>query len=90
MKTVPLLFSMDGAAYWIGGFTAVHIVTAAIFMVKLGWIARSGIIAGLVLLLYANSVILKERTPDAALRVLPCFHAAMVLYASGIVLGALV
>ena len=42
MKTVPLLFSMDGAAYWIAGFTAVHIVTAAIFMVKLGWIARCG------------------------------------------------
>jgi len=89
-RPVPLLTSLDGAAYWIAGFTAVHIVTAAIFMARPGWIARAGIIAGLVLILYANSVILKERTPDAALRVLPCFHAAMVLYAGGIVLGALV
>jgi len=58
----------DDAAYWIAGFTAVHIVTAAIFMARLRWIARAGIIAGRVLILYANSVILKERTPDAAIK----------------------
>ncbi len=93
MKTIPVIFSMQGTAYWIAGFTAVHMVTALLFMTKLGWIARAGIIAGLILLLYANVVILNHRpeepAPDAALRVLPCFHVAMVLYAAGIALGAI-
>jgi 4-hydroxybenzoate polyprenyltransferase len=89
MNTIPTLYGMNGTAYWIAGFTAVHVVTAVIFMTRLGWISRIGICAGLLLLLYANAVILKDRSPDAALRVLPCFHVAMVLYAVGIGVGAL-
>lgn len=89
MNTIPTLFSMNGTAYWIAGFTAVHAVTALLFMTRLGWIARIGIIAGLALLVYANAVILKEKTPDATLKVLPCFHVAMILYAVGIAAGAL-
>lgn len=89
MNTIPTLFSINGTAYWIAGFTAVHVVTAIIFMTRLGWIARIGICAGLILLLYANAMILKDRSPDTALKVLPCFHVAMVLYALGIAAGAL-
>jgi len=90
MNTIPTMYSMNGTAYWIAGFTAVHILTAIIFMTQLGWIARIGICAGLILLLYANAMILKDRTPGTALKVLPCFHIAMLLYAVGIVMGALV
>ncbi|PKL58158.1 MAG: prenyltransferase [Methanomicrobiales archaeon HGW-Methanomicrobiales-5] len=88
MKTIPILFGMNGTAYWIAGFTAVHITTAMIFMTRLNWIARAGILAGLILVLYANTVIMREKTPDATLKVLPCFHVAMVLYAVGIGAGA--
>ena len=56
------------------------------------WIARAGIVAGLCLMVYASAVILKHRgdetLPDTTLRVLPCFHVAMVFYAAGIALGA--
>ncbi len=90
MNTIPTMYSMNGTAYWISGFTAVHILTAIIFMTRLGWIARIGICAGLILLLYANAMILKDRSPGTALKVLPCFHIAMVLYAMGIAVGALV
>ncbi len=89
MKSIPVIFSNAGTAYWIAGFSVIHIVTAGLFMTALGWIARAGIIAGLVLLLYANTVILREKSPDAALKVLPCFHVAMVLYAAGICGGAI-
>ncbi|MEI7649469.1 MAG: UbiA family prenyltransferase, partial [Methanomicrobiales archaeon] len=89
MNTIPTMYSMNGTAYWISGFTAVHILTAIIFMTRLGWIARIGICAGLILLLYANAMILKDRSPGTALKVLPCFHIAMVLYAMGIAVGAL-
>lgn len=89
MNTIPTMFSMNGTAYWIAGFTAVHMVTAVIFMTRLGWISQIGICAGLMLLLYANAMILKDRSPDTALKVLPFFHVAMVLYAVGIAAGAL-
>ena len=88
MNTIPILFSTNSTAYWIAGFTAVHVLTALIFMTRLDWIARTGICAGLLLLLYANWIILKEKSPDAALKVLPCFHVAMLLYAGGIAAGA--
>jgi 4-hydroxybenzoate polyprenyltransferase len=90
MKSVPVLYGTGGTISWIAVFTAVHIVTALMFMTKLGWTARIGILAGLVLLAYANVVILKEKTPDATLKVLPCFHVAMVLYAVGIGAGAFI
>jgi 4-hydroxybenzoate polyprenyltransferase len=93
MKTIPVIFGQPGTAYWIAGFTAAHIVAACFFMTKLGWIARAGIVAGLVLMVYASVVILQHRdeheAPDTALRVLPCFHVAMIFYAAGIALGAL-
>lgn len=89
MKSIPVIFSIDGTAYWIAGSTAVHVVTALLFMTVLGWVAIAGIAAGLVLLLYANAVILRDKSPDAALKVLPCFHIAMVLYTLGIGAGAL-
>jgi hypothetical protein len=58
---------------------------AFLFMTRLGLPARFGILAGLCLLIVANVVILKNKTPDAALRVLPLFHVAMVIYTVGII-----
>lgn len=93
MKSIPVLFSEEGTTYWIAGFTAIHVLTAFLFMTKLGWVARAGILGGLILLIYANILVLKHRkdpaAPDVTLRVLPYFHVAMVLYATGIGVGAL-
>jgi 4-hydroxybenzoate polyprenyltransferase len=93
MKTIPVIFGQTGTAYWIAGFTAVNTVAACFFMERLGWIARAGIIAGLFLMLYASAIIVKHRDeeslPDTTLRVLPCFHVAMIFSAAGIALGAL-
>jgi hypothetical protein len=57
---------------------------ASLFITRLGLVAQAGICAGLLLLVIANIVILKYKTADAALKVLPLFHVAMVLYAGGI------
>ena len=88
MKSVTVLYGERGTAYWIAFFTAVHIAMAFLFMTGLGWTARAGILAGLALVLYATVAILREKSPDTALAVLPCFHAAMALYALGIGAGA--
>jgi 4-hydroxybenzoate polyprenyltransferase len=88
LSTIPMAYDIPRTAYWIAGFTVIHAMMAFVFMTQLGWIARCGIIAGLCLLVIANVVILKNKTPDATLKVLPLFHVAMVLYAAGIVAGA--
>ena len=61
---------------------------AFLFMTRLGWIGRAGIIAGLFLLVIANVVILKNKTPEAGLKVLPLFHITMLLYAGSIALDS--
>jgi 4-hydroxybenzoate polyprenyltransferase len=89
MSTIPILFDIPRTTIWILGCTIIHVMMAFLFMTRLGLPARIGIIAGLCLLIIANIVILKNKTSDAALRVLPLFHVAMILYAGGIVAAAL-
>lgn len=89
MNTIPILYGMNGTVYWIAGFTAVHVAAAVLFMTRLGWISRVGIIIGLILVVMADAAILKNNTPDVALRALPLFHIAMVIYAVSIGLNAL-
>jgi 4-hydroxybenzoate polyprenyltransferase len=89
LRTIPTIYDTERTRYWIAGFTVIHAMMAFLFITRLGLIAQAGICAGLVLLVIANIVILKYRTPEAALKALPLFHAAMVLYAGGICAGAL-
>ncbi|WP_067048828.1 UbiA family prenyltransferase [Methanofollis ethanolicus] len=88
MRTVPLLYGTRAGVLWVAGFTAVHGLTALLFAGVLGTVARGGLLLGFLLLVVANLVILRDRTPEAAMRVLPLCHLAMVVYAAGMVLGA--
>jgi 4-hydroxybenzoate polyprenyltransferase len=88
MYSVAVLYGTSGSAFWSAGFSAVHACTALLFMSVLGWIARTGLIAGLGLLLIANLVVLRDRNPAAGLRVLPLFHITMLVYAVSILLDA--
>lgn len=88
MSTIPMVYDIPRTAYWIAGFTIIHAMMAFLFMTRLGLPARIGIIGGLCLIIIANIVILKNKTPAAALRVLPLFHIAMILYAGGIAAGS--
>jgi len=89
LRTVPTIYDAERTRIWIAGFTVIHIMMAFLFISRLGTIARLGIVAGLALLIAANIIILRHRTPEGALKALPLFHVAMVLYAGGICAGAL-
>lgn len=89
LRTIPTIYDAERTLYWIAGFTLIHAMMAVLFNTRLGLIAQAGVFGGLGLLVLANLVILKYRTADAALHVLPLFHGAMVLYAGGICAGAL-
>jgi 4-hydroxybenzoate polyprenyltransferase len=88
LRTIPTIYDAERTCYWIAGFTVIHAMMAYFFITRLGPVAQAGIYAGLLLLVIANIVILRYRTADAALKVLPLFHVAMVLYAGGIALSA--
>jgi len=88
MSTIPILFDIPRTTYWILGFTIIHAMMAFLFMTRLGWIGRAGLLIGLIILMAANGVILKNRTPEAALKMLPLFHITMLLYAGSISLDS--
>ena len=88
MQTIPTLFGLDGTILWIAGFTLLHAVTALLFAATLGPIARAGILTGLLLLAAANLAIMKGKTPEAGLKVLPLFHVTMLVYAVSIAIDA--
>jgi 4-hydroxybenzoate polyprenyltransferase len=90
MNTVTTLYGFDGTVYWIAGFTALHGVTALLFLSRLGWIARTGILIGLFLLFLANVTLLRTRTSDTGLTLLPLFHITMLLYAGAIALDSVI
>ncbi|MGB9176588.1 MAG: UbiA family prenyltransferase [Methanoregula sp.] len=90
LRTIPTIYDAELTCYWIAGFTVIHAMMASLFITRLGPVAQAGICAGLLLLVIANIVILKYKTADAALKVLPLFHVAMVLYAGGICAGAFI
>jgi 4-hydroxybenzoate polyprenyltransferase len=90
LRTIPVLYGINGTVYWIGGFSLLSIITALVFFPYVGTVARMGIIAGLILLCLANILIVRGRDPDSAMKALPLFHAAMVVYAGAILLDALI
>jgi 4-hydroxybenzoate polyprenyltransferase len=88
LSTLPMLYDIPRTTYWIFGFTVIHAMMAFLFMTRLGWIGRAGVLIGLIILLVANGVILKNRTPEAGLKMLPLFHIAMLIYAVSISLDS--
>ncbi|MCX6671973.1 MAG: UbiA family prenyltransferase [Euryarchaeota archaeon] len=88
MKTVTVLYGIQGTSWWILFFTCVHIITAIVFAVYLGWYVLIGFAIGFILLMLANRTILKQKTPLAALKVLPCFHVTMIIYSLSLIIIA--
>jgi 4-hydroxybenzoate polyprenyltransferase len=88
MKTITTLYGERRTANWIAGFTVLNGIMAFLFMTKLGGLARIGLLIGLVLLTIANVRILRNKTPDTCLKVLPLFHITMLIYAGSIVLDS--
>ena len=85
MATIPVLYGMRGAAAWVAGCAAAHAVTAAAFGLALGPVALTGFLAGLALLAGAACLILRGKSPAAAMQALPLIHATLIVYAVAII-----
>ena len=87
MKTIPILYGIKGANYWVLIFTLLHYISATIFLTILGTVTLIGFSIGFILLAIANYQILKAKSAIAGMKVLPLFHVTMLIYAISIVLG---
>lgn len=90
LKTVPLLYGTKGTKHWILLFTILHIGGAYLFMSVQGSIATIGIMVGVLLLLGANLLIRRGKTPEDWLKALPLFHLAMLVYVASMIIDYLV
>lgn len=89
LKTIPVLFGRTGTAYWIYGFSLLHVLGSALFFPHLGTFARFGMVAGLLLAGAANWIVLSGKSADEAMKALPLLHLSMVIYAGTILISAL-
>ena len=89
LKTIPLLYGTRGTKHWILLFTVLHIGGAYLFMSVQGSIATIGIMVGVLLLLGANLLIQRGRTPEDWLKALPLFHLAMLFYVASMIIDYL-
>ncbi|MFA5868303.1 MAG: UbiA family prenyltransferase [Candidatus Bathyarchaeia archaeon] len=89
LKTIPVLYGLRRTGQWVLGFTALHVVGALAFATVLKPVAIVGVAVGLLLLIVANIAVQKKPTPESALRVLPMFHVAMLIYTASIILSHL-
>ena len=89
LKTIPLLYGTRGTKHWILLFTILHIGGAYLFLSVQGSIATIGIMVGILLLLGANLLIQRGRTPEDWLKALPLFHLAMLFYVASMIIDYL-
>jgi 4-hydroxybenzoate polyprenyltransferase len=87
MKTITVLYGLRGAGKWVLGFTMVHLIGAIAFASVLKPTAIIGMAIGGILLIVANITMQRNTTPDSALKVLPMFHVAMLIYTTSIILS---
>ena len=86
MKTIPILYGINGAAYWVLIFTSIHFVTATIFLNVLGTASIIGFSLGFILLAISNYLILTGKSATSGMKALPLFHVTMLIYAISIIL----
>lgn len=87
MKTIPVMYGLKNTAYWILLFTVIHLAAIAVFINVLSTITAIGFAIGFSLLLAGNTMILKNKSATSAMKALPLFHVAMLIYAISIILA---
>jgi 4-hydroxybenzoate polyprenyltransferase len=88
MKTITVLYGLDGTARWILAFSILNILMAPLFLTQLGPVALAGFVLGFLLLGVANCLIMVQKSPRAGLIALPLFHASLIVYALSIILDS--
>ncbi len=85
MKTIPILFGINGGKAWIAGFSALHILIAATLLYLFPAVVPAWFLLGFALIFLANIICLQERLPIPKLAALPLIHVTMFIYALSLI-----
>lgn len=88
MKTISVLYGTRGCTLWIVVFTLLHLA-AAVFVMSVIPAALPGFVLGALLLCAALILLGRSGDGAAAMKALPLFHGALLVYAVSIILGTL-
>jgi 4-hydroxybenzoate polyprenyltransferase len=90
LKTIPVLFGIRGNLLWISIFSLMNVITAILLLIfKMGLVALVGFSISFLLLLMSNILLLRKRDPDTGIKVLPLFHASLLIYILSIILDSI-
>ena len=90
MKTITVLYGIKGNLLWIAVFSVINISTAIFFVIfRMGFVALVGFTLSFCLLLLSNVLLLKKRDPMTGIKVLPIFHASLLIYILSIILDSI-
>ncbi|MFX1531851.1 MAG: UbiA family prenyltransferase [Promethearchaeota archaeon] len=90
LKTITILYGIKGNVKWIVYFTLINIGFAILLVLfKLGMIALIGFSLSFIILITANITLFKNQTPNTALKLLPRYHASLLIYILSIIFGSI-
>ncbi len=90
LNTITTLYGIKGNIKWIVSFTLIHICFAVLLIFfKLGMIALIGFTLPFILLITANIVLIKNQTSKAAIKILPLYHASLLVYILSIIFSTI-
>ena len=86
LKTITNLYGIKGNVKWIAFFTLINIGFAILLIFfQLGMVALIGFMFSFALLIAANILLYKNQTPNTAIKLLPVFHASLLIYIVSII-----
>jgi 4-hydroxybenzoate polyprenyltransferase len=90
LKTITILYGLEGSVTWVVTFTTLHLVTAFILLIvgKLSFIALGGILAAEIIIIIANVFLIVKKNSRAGMTALPMFHASLLVYTITIILDS--
>lgn len=89
LKTITVLYGIEGNIKWNLGFTLIHLVTASVFFIfEIGFPGIIGFIIATILLLTANFLMVREKSTEIGIKVLPIYHATLLVYILSILIGS--
>jgi 4-hydroxybenzoate polyprenyltransferase len=85
MRTIPLLYGINGAKAWIVGFTTLHLLVAGWLLFSFPAIVPPWFLLSFILIILANIICLQEKLPVPKLAALPLFHLSMFIYSLSLI-----
>lgn len=90
LKTITTLYGIKGNIRWVAFFTLINIGFAILLLIfKLGMVALIGFMLPFALLITANILLYKNQTPSTALKILPMYHASLLIYILSIIFNSI-